>query len=151
MKLFSAPLLMLFALFFNYYCLAGFPASMENKPGDAPKIKQLVTEAVEYQGWVNDPDYQEELSRLYTGALLTKLVDSIEQFRSESTDWHTLTFASKCHIVYNDGNTALVLVFLFEENPEGRVTGQGSAAFNLYNTPDGWRITHMNIIWPLLE
>lgn len=151
MKLFSAPLLMLFSLVFNYHVLTGFPVGMENQPDDAPKIKQLVMEAVEYKGWVNEPGYQEELSRLYTGALLTNLVDAIEQFRSASTDWHTLTFASKCHIVYSDGNTALVLVFLYEENPEGSVTGQGAAAFNLHNTPDGWRITHMNTIWPLLE
>ena len=150
MKLYSAPLIMLFSLFFNYYCLADFPIDQE-KSGDAQKVKQTVIEAVEYSGWVNEPDYKEELGRLYAGTLLTDLIDSVEQFRSASTDWHTLTFASKCHIVYNDGNTALVLAYSLETNPDGSVAGQGCTSFNLHNTPDGWRITQMEIIWPLPE
>jgi len=122
-----------------------------DKLGDTQKVKQLVMEAVEYNGWVNEPGYKEELGRLYAGTLLADLIDSVGQFRSTSTDWHTLTFASKCHIVYNDGNTALILAHSLEINPEGIVTGQGFTAFNLHNTPDGWRITHMEILWPLLE
>ena len=150
MKLYSASLIMLFSMVFNYYCLSSFPINMKEQ-GDAQKVKQLVIEAVEYNGWVNEPDYKKELGRLYAGTLLTDLINSVEQFRNESTDWHTLTSASKCHIVYNDGNTALVLAYLLETNPEGSVTGQWLTAFKLHNTPDGWRITHNEIIWPLLE
>lgn len=150
MKLHSASLIMLFSLVFNYYCLSDFPINME-KPDDAQEVKQLVMEAVEYNGWVNEPGYKEKLGRLYAGTLLTDLIDSVEQFRGASTDWHTLTFVPKCHIVYSDGETALALAYLMETNPEGSVTGQGYGAFTLHNTPDGWRITHMEIIWPLLE
>jgi len=138
---------MLFVLILNYSVLADAPANLTN-PAHAQEIRQLITEAVEYNGWVNEPEYKKELGRLYDGLLLTELIGSVEQFRSISTDWHTLTFASKCHIVYNDGETALALACLLETNPEGTVNGQGYGAFSLHNTPYGWRITQMEIMWP---
>ncbi|HBX23665.1 MAG TPA: hypothetical protein DEF34_08580 [Desulfotomaculum sp.] len=147
MKLWSAPLALFFVLILNCSVLTAAPVSII-KPANAQEIMHLVKQAVEYNGWVNEPEYKKELGRLYDGLLLTELIDSVEQFRSTGTDWHTLTFAPKCHIVYNDGETALVLAYLMETSPEGTEMGQGCGAFSLHNTPYGWRITQMEIIWP---
>lgn len=148
MKLFSTPLLILFCL--ALYCPAGFSLNTACKTGDAAIIKNLVSEALEYNGWVNEPDYEEKLGSLYAGKLLPEAVNAVRQFRSECTDWHTLTFVTDCHIVYSDGGTALVVALFDEENPDGTDSGQGSAVVELHNTTDGWRITHMDIIWPLI-
>lgn len=146
MKLYSVPLsLLFFLIFFNYHCPASFTTAQGN-PADTQKIKQVVIDAVEYNGWVNEPDYKEELGHIYTGPLLNDLLNSVEQFRSVSTDWHSLTFTPKCHIVYNDGNTALVLAIILDTNLEGSVTEQDFVAFKLHNTTGGWRITQMRII-----
>jgi len=149
LKIFSTPLLILFCLVLN--CPAAISLNNAYETGDAAIIKQLVSEALEYNGWVNEPDYEEKLGSLYAGKLLPEMVNSVKQFRSVCTDWHTLTFVSNCHIVYNDGNTALVLALFYEENPDGTDEGQGSAVVKIHNTTDGWRITHMDIIWPLTE
>ncbi len=147
MKLFSTPLLILFCLALN--CPAGFSSDTTCETGDATIIKQLVQEALEYNGWVNEPDYEEKLGGMYAGKLLPEVVNSVKQFRSVCTDWHALTFVSNCHIVYNDGKTALVLALFYEKNPDGANDGHGSAVVELHNTTDGWRITRMDIISPL--
>ncbi|MCL2337547.1 MAG: hypothetical protein FWC60_09030 [Firmicutes bacterium] len=143
MKLFSSPLIILFCLVINYQAAVTFNRGHETD--DPTAIKQLVSDALEYNGWVNEPDYQERLGSMYSGALLTKILTSVKQFRSVCTDWSTLTFVSNCHIVYQDGSSALVLALFYDQNPDGTTEDRSAALLKLSNTSAGWRITAMNM------
>lgn len=152
MNIYSAPLSLLLFLVFHCQCPGALPGDIcRINHYDDREIKQVVNEAVHYNGWVSDPDFREKLGRMYDGAMLACIINSVEQFRNERTDWHTLTFMQKCHIVYSDGNKALVLALLEETDPGGNVSGRGTGAFTLHKKPGGWRITRMQIKWALME
>lgn len=147
MRVYSLSLCLLLLLFVPGYYPSIHPAGDKTRTDSAEnrEINRVVREAVNYDGWITDPDYREQLARFFDGELLAVQVNAVEQFRKNSTDWHTLTFIKKCHIVYNDGNRALVKSTLQETGPDG--TGQGTGVFSLHKTAKGWRITGMHISW----
>lgn len=148
MFVYTTPLAALFFLLCQYNCLGLYTGEQAVTPKEeAQAIQQVVQDAVEYHDWVSEPGYREKLSRMYDGELLNNIIDSVEQFKSVSTDWHYLTFIRKCHIVYNNGNTAMVTALLEETNYAGDCAGRGMGTFYLHKTDQSWRIIGMDITW----
>lgn len=148
MLVYTTPLAALFFLLCQYNCLVLCTGEHTMTPKEeARAIHQVVKDAVEYHDWVKEPGYREKLGHMYDGELLDDIIDSIEQFKSASTDWHYLTFIRKCHIVYNNGNKAMVTALLEEKNYEGDCAGQGIGTFTLLKTNQSWRIIGMDITW----
>src|SRR5690606_3522364 len=112
---FSLALIILLLLPCPCNLVNAFTVKNQNQE-DVCAINNLIQEAVEYSGWINEPDYEKRMANFFAGELLYDLLDRVERFRNNDTDWHSLTFVTDCHIVYNNGKTAVVHTFLKESD-----------------------------------
>ncbi|TYO97782.1 hypothetical protein [Desulfallas thermosapovorans] len=120
-------------------------------------IMRLIKQAMEYNWWSSESNYQVELSRFYTDPALDNILDSVKKYRVTSTDWYSLTFLENCHIVYKNGNTAVASAYLKDIDVITKNVQKGRGVFTLQKSQDGfWRIKDMDFYWcpdnnPLLD
>ncbi len=114
---------------------------------DDQSIVQLIKKAIEYEWWSDQNDYQVELRKFYENPALENITQALKQYKDVGTDWYSLTFIENCHIVYNNGNTAIVVASLKETDITTNDIQTGKGVFILQNTSDGWRIREMNCYW----
>jgi hypothetical protein len=137
------------SLFLSLYCSSVQCASPQTlcTNTDNPSIVQLIKQAVEYEWWSDQQDYQVELSKFNENPALENITQLMKQYKEVSTDWYSLTFIENCHIVYNNGNIAIVIASLKETDITTNDIQTGKGVFILHNTSDGWRIREMNYYW----
>ncbi|KAF1084657.1 hypothetical protein SPSYN_02435 [Sporotomaculum syntrophicum] len=109
-------------------------------------IVQLIEQALTYEWWSEEKDYQVDLGKFYESPALEIVTDAIKQYRETDTDWYSLTFIKNCHIVYNNGNIAIVEASVIETDVT-KETQTGKGVFTLHKTSEGWRIREMHYDW----
>ncbi len=141
---------LILSLFLSLYC-SNVQCAVSQQTvysyADNQSIVQLVKQAVEYEWWSDQLDYQVELRKFYENPALENITQSMKQYKEISTDWYSLTFIEKCHIVYNNGNIAIIIASLKETDITTNDIQTGKGVFILHNTSDGWRIKRMNYYW----
>ncbi|MBM7854083.1 protein subunit release factor A [Desulfohalotomaculum tongense] len=114
------------------------------------EITKVVKGAVECTEWMRANTEQEVnsiLSRYYTGKALEENTKSVWEFVKLPTDWHSITTAEDCEIIYQDKNMAVVKARLTDTDELDKDTQKGTALFFLTATEDGWRIYAQNYQW----
>ncbi len=110
-------------------------------------IVKLIEQALTYEWWSKEKDYQVELGKFYESPTLEVVADDIKQYQETNTDWYSLTFIKNCHIVYNNGNIAIVEASVIETDMITNETQTGRGVFTLHKTSEGWRIREMHYDW----
>lgn len=115
--------------------------------GEQANIVRLIEQALTYEWWSEEKDYQADLKKFYESPTLEVVTDAIKQYRETGTDWYSLTLIKNCHIVYNNGNIAIVKASVAETDITTQETQTGRGMFTLHKTSDGWRIREMHYDW----
>lgn len=137
----KVPIALLLCMVLCFNCLKAEGNFQQNQIEENQRVYYIIKQAVEYD-WLNN-DYKKELKNFYMGSALENTLDSLNLICNISTDWYTLTFLLNCHIVYNNGNTAIASVLIKEvditNNDEQIIQG----IYALQQTSLGWRISEM--------
>lgn len=127
-------------------CFANLNIDPANAANDEKQnIYKLIKEAMEYNDWINKPDYEVKLTKFYAGEALDDITNSVKDFREMDTDWYNLTFLQNCHIVYSSKNNAVAMVHLKYNEITTNDIQWGKGILSLHKTKLGWRITKMII------
>ncbi len=101
---------------------------------DLEKINGLVAdkaiEAVEYSGWINDSEEEviNTLSNIYGEPLRSEIIESVLEFRKESTDWH-YTYEVENVYLYEENEYDIKVIVEINEKLAESIVAKGLALF----------------------